>query len=81
MTPPEPTCSPSIAPHMYSMLWQIAVDGPLAAADLREANTLSANTVSNKLRVLIRLGLLERRPSGIYQTTEHGRSWLEAPNG
>jgi predicted transcriptional regulator len=75
---------PAVSPYLYDVLWNVAVHGPLTAQEIAEdhnrpVHTLviwTAQAAANRLRALIRLGLLARDEDGFYLLTDKGRRWM-----
>lgn len=75
-----------VPPHLYWVLWRIALDGPLTSQEIAEDHNRprsvqpseywSAQATSNRLRSLVRLGLIERDSRGFWLLTRQGRTWM-----
>lgn len=73
-----------VPPYLYEVLWSIAHNGPLTAQEIADDHNRplsvsvywASQTAANRLRGVIRLGLLERDPDGFYLLTNEGRAWI-----
>lgn len=74
-----------VPPYLYKVVWSIAIHGPLTASEIADEHNLpeqsvyfiwTPQTTANRMRSLIKLGLIERDPDGFYVLTEYGRGWV-----
>lgn len=75
-----------VQPYLYEVLWRLALEGPLLAAEIAADHNRSSSTrhyarwtpsdAANKLRGPVRLGLVERDKDGFWMLTRAGRTWM-----
>lgn len=81
--------TPSVAPYLYEVLWNIATSGPLRASEIADDHNRpvsvpdwqkwTAQGAALRLRPLQKLGIVHRDDDGFWLLTEAGRSWLRLP--
>jgi hypothetical protein len=75
-----------VPPYLYEVLWGMALNGPTTAMEIASARNRPADRKSwqrwtsqqaaNRMRTVVKLGLVERSKEGIYSLTPFGREWM-----
>jgi hypothetical protein len=73
-----------VPPYLYKVVWSIALHGPVTAAGVADDHNRpksidtywTPQAAANRMRSLVRLGLVERDADGFYLLTQRGRRWI-----
>lgn len=75
-----------VPPYLYEVMWNIALHGPLTAAEIADDRNRpktreewlhwTPQQAANRMRTLIKLGLIERDEDRFYLLTPGGRRWM-----
>lgn len=78
--------APAVAPRLYAVLWNLAVNGPLRAQEIADDHNCpravvasdywTAQATALRLRPLQRLGIVGRDADGFWFLTDRGRAWM-----